>query len=73
MGNKDKWKVGSWGGSFPTWNKSEKYRKGEENQKGRRRKTDRERKKGGEKKRVIFLAFRSSKLDSPRIKVGPRN
>ena len=58
MGKEDKRKVGRWGGSFPTWNKSKKYGKAEENQKGSRRKTDRERKKGGEKERGIFSAFR---------------
>ena len=37
---------------------------------GKRR---RGRKKGGEKKKGIFPAFRRSKLDCPRIKVGPCN
>ena len=43
-----------------------KERKGE----GKRR---RKRKKGEERKRHIFPAFRRSKLDGPRIKVGPCN
>ena len=39
----------------------------------RRKKTWEKRKKVGEKKREIFPAFRRSKLDGPRIKVGPHN
>ena len=34
---------------------------------------DRQRKKWGEKKLEIFLAFRWSNLDDPRVKVDPRN
>ena len=45
-----------------------KKKKGEEKEKRRRK-----RKKGEERKRKIFSAFRLSKLDSLRIKVGPRN
>ena len=31
------------------------------------------RKKEGEREREIFPVFRRSKLDGPRVKVGPRN
>ena len=52
------------------WDKTKREKKNGEKE---GKKTDRERKKGGEKKRGIFLAFRLSKLDGPRIKFGPRN
>ena len=42
-------------------------------EKKKERKTDRERKKRGEKIREIFLAFRRSNPDGPRVKVSPRN
>ena len=37
------------------------------------KKTWEKRKKGEEKKRKIFLAFRQLNIDSPRVKVVPRN
>ena len=50
-----------------------KKRRKEKKKKGEEKKTDRERKKGGEKKMEIFPAFQLSNLDSPRVKVNPRN
>ena len=40
---------------------------------GEKNRTYERKEKGEERKRKIFPAFRWSKLDSPRIKVGPRN
>ena len=39
IGKEDKWKVGRWGGSFSTWNKSKKIWEGRRKQKLSRRKT----------------------------------
>ena len=66
---------GGGGGVSPTLdqidgesNGEKRKKKGEEKEKRRRK-----RKKGEERKRKIFSVFRRSKLDSLRIKVGPRN
>ena len=65
-------------GRFPHGEKSVeekgKKKKGEKERKDRGRKTGEKRgRKGKRGKREDFPAFRRSKLDSPRIEVGPRN
>ena len=50
-----------------------KRKKGGKSDRGEKEKTWEKRKKGGEKKIEIFLKFRRSNLDSPRVKVDPRN
>ena len=50
-----------------------KRKRGGKSDRGEKEKTWEKRKKGGEKKREIFLVFRWSNLDGPRVKVDPRN
>ena len=73
-------KVGKWGETFPLldqtwWNENEKRERKSKAKKSVGGKSDRgeKMKKGEERKRKIFLAFRRSKIEGPKIKVGPRN